>query len=210
MSTYSTTKVHPGDHLVHFFDDDDQLRAEVMDRHRPQLRSLLESLDGRVQMTLKAIYHEDVLLREVPPPAGEKTLLDLGCGWGAIAVGLALAAPDATVWAVDVNSRARELTAENAMRHRTRGRVAAPDAVPGELLFDEIWSNPPVRIGKDALHGLLAMWMARLAPDGSAYLVVGKNLGADTLQRWLIDSGFPTERIASSRGFRVLRVTARQ
>jgi 16S rRNA G1207 methylase RsmC len=78
------------------------------------------------------------------------------------------------------------------------------------LLFDEIWSNPPVRIGKDALHGLLAMWMARLAPDGSAYLVVGKNLGADTLQRWLIDSGFPTERIASSRGFRVLRVTARQ
>ena len=147
----------------------------------------------------------DVLLREVPPPTGEKTLLDLGCGWGAIAVGLALSAPDATVWAVDVNSRARELTAENATRHRARVRVVAPDSVPGELLFAQIWSYPPVRIGKDALHALLAMWMARLAPDGSAYLVVGKNLGADPLQRWLTDSGFPTERIASSRGFRVLR-----
>ncbi len=152
----------------------------------------------------------DVLLREVPPPEGEKTLLDLGCGWGPMAVGLALAAPDATVWAVDVNSRARELTSENAARHRARVRVSAPDAVPGELLFDEIWSNPPVRIGKDALHGLLAMWLGRLAPGGSAYLVVGKNLGADTLQRWLIDSGFPTERMASSRGFRILHVTARQ
>jgi len=152
----------------------------------------------------------EVLLREVPPPVGEKTLLDLGCGWGAIAVGLALAAPDSTVWAVDVNSRARELTAENATRHRARIRVAAPDAVPGELLFDEIWSNPPVRIGKDALHGLLAMWMPRLAPGGVAYLVVGKNLGADTLQQWLINAGFPTERIASSRGFRVLRVSARE
>ena len=151
----------------------------------------------------------DVLLRHVPPPVGEKTLLDLGCGWGAIAVGLALAAPESTVWAVDVNSRARELTAENAVRHRAHVRVAAPDSVPGELLFDEIWSNPPVRIGKDALHAMLAMWMARLAPDGSAYLVVGKNLGADPLQRWLTDSGFPTERIASSRGFRVLRVSAR-
>ncbi len=151
----------------------------------------------------------DVLLREVPPPVGEKTLLDLGCGWGAIAVGLALAAPDATVWAVDVNSRARELTAENATRHRARVHVCAPDAVPGELLFDEIWSNPPVRIGKDALHALLAVWLPRLAPGGSAHLVVGKNLGADPLQRWLIDSGFPTERIASSRGFRVLRVSSR-
>lgn len=149
----------------------------------------------------------EVLLDEVPPPQGEKTLLDLGCGWGAIAVGLALAAPEATVWAVDVNSRARELTSENASRHRARVRVAAPDAVPGELLFDEIWSNPPIRIGKDALHALLAMWMARLAPDGAAHLVVGKNLGADTLQRWLTDSGFPAERFASSRGFRVLRVS---
>lgn len=152
----------------------------------------------------------DVLLREVPPPTGEKTLLDLGCGWGPIAVGLALAAPSAEVWAVDVNSRARELTAENATRHRARVRVAAPDAVPGELLFDEIWSNPPVRIGKDALHALLALWMPRLAPGGMAYLVVGKNLGADTLQQWLINAGFPTDRIASSRGFRVLRVSARE
>ncbi|HKY56572.1 MAG TPA: methyltransferase [Aeromicrobium sp.] len=149
----------------------------------------------------------DVLLREIPAPTGEKTLLDLGCGWGPIAVGLALAAPLAEVWAVDVNSRARELTAANASRHRARVRVAAPDAVPGEILFDEIWSNPPVRIGKDELHALLAMWMPRLVPGGVAYLVVGKNLGSDSLQRWLADSGWPAERIASSRGFRVLRVS---
>jgi len=195
----------------HYFDADPQgsdrrrmVKATVFGRELDFMTSSgTFSPDGLDKAT-------DVLLREVPPPHGEKTLLDLGSGWGAIAVGLALAAPDATVWAVDVNSRARELTSENAARHRARVRVAAPDSVPGELLFDEIWSNPPVRIGKDALHGLLAMWMPRLAPDGSGYLVVGKNLGADTLQRWLIDSGFPTERIASSRGFRVLRVAARQ
>jgi 16S rRNA G1207 methylase RsmC len=151
----------------------------------------------------------EVLLAEVPPPTGEKMLLDLGCGWGAIAVGLALAAPDSTVWAVDINERARELTALNASRHRARVHVAAPQDVPGELLFDEIWSNPPVRIGKDELHVLLATWMARLARDGVAHLVVGKNLGADTLQRWLTDSGWPTERIASSRGFRILQVQRR-
>jgi 16S rRNA G1207 methylase RsmC len=150
-----------------------------------------------------------VLLGEVAPPAGEKTLLDLGCGWGPIAVGLALAAAESTVWAVDVNERARELTALNAARHRARVNVAAPESVPGNVRFDEIWSNPPVRIGKDALHVLLATWLPRLQLGGHAHLVVGKNLGADPLQRWLTESGWPAERIASSGGFRVLRVSAR-
>ena len=147
----------------------------------------------------------DFLLAEVPPPAGDKTVLDLGCGWGPIAVGIALANPQAGVWAVDVNERARDLTAQNAKRHRANVRVVGPDDVPGELLFDEIWSNPPIRVGKDALHVVLATWLPRLTRDGVAHLVVGKNLGADTLQRWLTDSGWPTERVASSKGFRILR-----
>ena len=151
----------------------------------------------------------EVLLSEVPLPTAPGTYLDLGCGWGPIALSLALSAPGGAVWAVDVNERARELTALNAQRHRLELRVAAPTDVPGEVEFDEIWSNPPVRIGKDALHVILAMWMPRLRRDGCAYLVIGKNLGSDSLQRWLTDSGWPTERIASSRGFRVLRVSAR-
>lgn len=151
-----------------------------------------------------------VLLDEVPPPTGARSLLDLGCGWGAIAVGLALAAPQSAVWAVDVNERARELTALNASRHRARVTVAAPENVPGNVKFDEIWSNPPVRIGKDALHVLLATWLPRLKRDGYAYLVVGKNLGADPLQRWLNDSGWPTERLASTQGFRILRASSHQ
>lgn len=151
----------------------------------------------------------EVLLHEAPLPTSAGTYLDLGCGWGPIALALALSAPGSAVWAVDVNERARELTALNAQRNRASVRACAPESVPGEITFDQIWSNPPIRIGKDALHALLALWMARLRPEGVAYLVVGKNLGADPLQRWLTDSGWPTERIASSRGFRVLRVSAR-
>lgn len=149
----------------------------------------------------------EVLLAEVPLPTAPGTFVDLGCGWGPIALSLALSAPGSTVWAVDINERARELTALNAQRHRASVRVAAPTDVPGELEFDAIWSNPPIRIGKDALHVLLAMWMPRLKRDGCAYLVVGKNLGSDSLQRWLTEAGWPTERVASSRGFRVLRVS---
>lgn len=145
-----------------------------------------------------------LLLAELAPP-GDGVLLDLGCGWGPIACALAAAAPTAEVWALDVNERARELTAANAARLGVAVRVAAPQEVPPDVCFNEIWSNPPIRIGKAALHTLLVTWLARLAPGGVANLVVGKNLGADSLQRWITDQGYPTQRLASSQGFRILR-----
>jgi 16S rRNA G1207 methylase RsmC len=194
----------------HYFDE----RPETPDRRR-EIKVRLAGHDLRV-ITSAGTFSPDrvdkateVLLTEVQLPTGPGTYLDLGSGWGPIALSLALSAPGSTVWAVDVNERARELTALNAQRHRLALRVAAPTDVPGEVEFDEIWSNPPVRIGKDALHVLLATWIPRLKRGGCAYLVIGKNLGSDSLQRWLIDNGWPTERIASSGGFRVLRVASR-
>jgi 16S rRNA (guanine1207-N2)-methyltransferase len=146
-----------------------------------------------------------VLFRETEPPRGG-TFLDLGCGYGVIGLAIAVAAPAARVWAVDVNERAVLLANENAAALGVTDRYTAvtPDAVPADLVFDEIWSNPPIRVGKEALHDLLLTWLPRMAPDGRAVMVVGKNLGADSLQRWLGELGFPTERLASAKGFRVL------
>ena len=151
-----------------------------------------------------------VLLRSATPPAGAARLLDLGCGWGVLAVALATACPDAVVDAVDVNPRALTLCADNARAHRVAGRVRPmlPDAADPAVRYDEIWSNPPIRIGKDALHELLLTWLPRLAPDGIARLVVGRNLGADSLQRWLVDQGWACTRTASAKGFRVFAVSA--
>jgi 16S rRNA G1207 methylase RsmC len=149
-----------------------------------------------------------VLFRETDPPSDGSTFLDLGCGYGVIGLSLALARPQARVWGVDVNERAVLLADENARALGVGDRftAATPDAVPAEVMFDEIWSNPPIRIGKEALHALLLTWLPRLAPGGRAVLVVGKNLGGDSLQRWLGEQGWPTERIGSAKGFRVLEV----
>jgi 16S rRNA (guanine1207-N2)-methyltransferase len=152
-----------------------------------------------------------VLFRETRPPESGRSYLDLGCGYGVIAAALAVARPEAEVWAVDVNERAVLLTRENAtsLGVADRLRAATPADVPPSQRFDEIWSNPPIRIGKEALHALLLDWLPRLTPGGRAVMVVGKNLGADSLQRWLGDRGYPTIRLASAKGFRVLetRVT---
>jgi 16S rRNA (guanine1207-N2)-methyltransferase len=150
-----------------------------------------------------------VLLRKGDLPSGG-TLLDLGCGYGPIACVLATSAPDATVYAIDVNSRARELAAANAETLGLSGvRVCAPDDVPADVVFDEIWSNPPTHVGKDALHQLLQQWLPRLAPAGVAWLVINRHLGGDSLHTWLTGAGWDVQRTASQKGYRVLRVTAR-
>ncbi|MCO5997014.1 class I SAM-dependent methyltransferase [Actinoallomurus rhizosphaericola] len=148
-----------------------------------------------------------VLLETVPPPPPEGNLLDLGCGYGPIALTMASRSPQAMIWGVDVNERALTIAEQNA---RTAGldnvKFGLADRIDPALRFAAIWSNPPIRIGKQALHTLLQTWLARLAPGGRAHLVVQKNLGSDSLQRWLRDQGHPTERIASRAGYRVLAV----
>jgi 16S rRNA (guanine1207-N2)-methyltransferase len=146
-----------------------------------------------------------VLFRETEPPAGGR-VLDLGCGYGVIGLAICVAVPDTKVTAVDVNRRAVLLANQNAEALGVRDRFAAatPEEVPTGEAYDEIWSNPPIRIGKAALHELLLTWLPRLATGGRAVMVVGKNLGADSLQRWLGEQGYPTRRLASAKGFRIL------
>lgn len=152
-----------------------------------------------------------LLLAAAPPPPAEGHVLDLGSGYGPIAVVIALRAPRAQVWAVDVNTRALALTAENAERAGCGARVhavAAPD-IPPEVCFSAIYSNPPIRIGKAALHELLGTWLPRLEPaHGRAWLVVHKHLGSDSLARWLQEQGYGVGRLVSRMGYRVLEVRA--
>jgi 16S rRNA (guanine1207-N2)-methyltransferase len=176
----------------------------------------LDLLDGSVELvTDRGVFAADrldagtlVLLEVAPPPPATGHLLDLGCGYGPIAVALARRAPGATVWAVDVNRRAVELAAANAARLGLGNvRAVPPEAVPEDLSFSEIWSNPPIRVGKAALHDMLRTWLARLRPGGQACLVVGRNLGADSLHSWLEEDGWPAARIAARAGYRLLLVT---
>jgi len=158
-----------------------------------------------------------VLLRHVPPPpAGD--ILDLGCGWGPLALTAALLEPGARVTAVDVNERALDLLRRNVERVRSRAALApieavTPGQVPADATFDALWSNPPIRVGKAALHDLLTAWIPRVRSGGDVYLVVQKHLGADSLASWLSvqsdDAGVPwgsTEKIGSAKGFRVLHL----
>jgi 16S rRNA (guanine1207-N2)-methyltransferase len=148
-----------------------------------------------------------ILIELAPNPPDRGALLDLGCGYGPITVAAALRAPNATIWAVDVDDRALLLTEQNVRRLRLANVVtASPRAVPPDIAFAAIYSNPPTRIGKHALRALMAYWLARLERRGRAYLVIKQSAGADGMAHWLSEAGFPVRRYAAKRGYRLLEV----
>lgn len=170
-------------------------------------RSMVLRTDRGVFSGTKVDPGSKYLLLEAPAPPAVGVFVDLGCGYGPLACTLAARAPDADVWAVDVNRRALELCRANAADLGLANlRAVDPDDVPPDLAVDLLWSNPPIRIGKEALHRLLLTWLGRLTPEGSAVLVVQKHLGADSLQRWLRDEGWKVARLGSRSGYRLLEV----
>ncbi len=194
----------------HYFDP----RPEVASKpHTVRLRAAGLDLELQADRGVFGSKRIDLgtltLLKEAPPPPAEGDILDLGAGYGPIAIMLAKASPRARIWAVDVNDRALELARANvAAAGVANVTVAGPDEVPDSVRFKAIYSNPPVRVGKAALHEILERWLDRLAPGGAAYLVVQRNLGSDSLAAWLAASGRAVDRLKSKKGYRILRVRA--
>jgi 16S rRNA (guanine1207-N2)-methyltransferase len=195
--------------VAHYFSEQPETasRPASVDLVLPDLHLRLET-DRGVFSPERIDVGTRVLLESVPPPPQEGDLLDLGCGYGPIALTMAKRAPGATVWAIDVNRRGLELTERNASKAGL-GNVRAVhiDEVPDGVTFRAIWSNPAIRIGKQALHQMLTRWLTRLTPDGVAHLVVQKHLGSDSLQRWLGEQGWQASREASRAAYRILKVT---
>ncbi|WP_460776454.1 class I SAM-dependent methyltransferase [Microbacterium sp. GXF7504] len=184
-----------------------------------KLRTIRVTLAGRdIEVTTAGgVFSPDrldagtaVLLSHTPPPPPGGNLLDLGCGWGPISLSLAMQSPRATVWAVDVNERALDLVRRNAEGLGLDNvNAVTPEDVPEDVSFRGIRSNPPIRVGKQVLHGMLEHWLPRLDERSDAWLVVARNLGADSLQRWITASfptGYSAHRAATARGYRVLKV----
>lgn len=195
-------------HGAHYFSEqpESSSRPGAVQLVLPDLHLKLET-DRGVFSPERIDLGTKILLETVPPPPQEGDLLDLGCGYGPIALTMASRAPSATVWAVDVNRRSLELTERNAAAARLyKVRPVYVDDVPDDVKFRAIWSNPAIRIGKAALHEMLTRWLTRLTPDGVAYLVVQKHLGSDSLQRWLAEQGWQASRFASRAAYRILKV----
>ena len=198
-----------GDHGHYFSSEPDASSAPAsVDLVLPDLHLTLRT-DRGVFSGTRVDPGTKLLLLELPPPSEwpEGPVVDVGAGYGPIACAAAVRAPDRRIWAVEVNARAADLCRVNAAAHELDVHTVAPDDVPDSLRPGLIVSNPPIRVGKAALHELLETWMGRLLPGGEAWLVVQRNLGADSLASWMESRSWQVARTRSRQGYRILRVT---
>lgn len=209
------TQDNPTTPQSHYFSASPEVRSErhqfTLPSPRGDLHVMTESgvFSQRGLDKGTAVLLDTMRRHPMPPPPDGSSLCDLGCGSGAIALTLATTFPTCTVYAVDVNERARQLCAQNASTNEISNIVVvAPEQIDEHFHFARIWSNPPIRIGKTELHTLLETWLARLELTGRADIVVSKNLGADSLSHWIESLGYAVTRVASSKGFRVLDITS--
>lgn len=197
---------------THYFTDHAPATAEQRREMRVRLAGQMRSVyvaDG--VFSTKGLDKATAILLDVAPrPRG--LVADLGCGWGPISLDIALGNPDTRVWALDVNSRALDLTRLNAARlgaesiEVKEATAALAYAQREGVRFDAIRSNPPVRIGKNEVRALMEAWCALLCDDGEATFVMSRHLGADSLAAYLSKRGFDVERLASKQGFRVIQL----
>jgi len=149
----------------------------------------------------------DVLSEKYYGPKPE-LIVDVGCGYGPIACVVADRFPEAKIIGVETNERARVLAEKNCRKNigGERIRILSPAEVDDTIMVDMIVSNPPIRVGKEAMYELLRGWSTRLNPGGQMWLVIAKNLGSDSAAAYIEhELKMKVTRVSSKKGFRVLK-----
>ena len=147
------------------------------------------------------------LLLEALPEKMDGDILDLGCGWGVIGISIAKKWPETRVTMADVNTRALDLSRENAKRNRAEVTCVESDgmaALAGQT-FDAVVTNPPIRAGKQVIYKMFADAAKSLKTGGALYLVIRKQQGAESCMKYLQTIYGSVEKLDRSGGFWVIR-----
>lgn len=133
-------------------------------------------------------------------------VLDIGCGWGPVGIIVAALNPNASLCFSDVNERALKLTEENLRLNHISAQVLQSDGFERlEGFYDHILFNPPIRSGKENIYRLFRESADHLSPSGYLHIVIRKQQGAESAQRYLSTLFTEVIRTARSSGYHVLR-----
>lgn len=151
-----------------------------------------------------------VLLEALPALGGR--ILDLGCGWGPVGAALGMKYPDAEIVMTDVNERAVDLAKRNLQLNGVKNALVLQgdgyENVQGK--FDAIILNPPIRTGKQVIYAMFADGRDYLAENGALYIVIRKQQGAESAEKYLKTIYGSVERIAREKGYWVLKCSEAQ
>lgn len=189
-----------------YYEDNRDLAHDVQELSVELLGLSFHFLTDAGVFSKNAIDYGSRVLLDNFQPEGAKTLLDVGCGYGTLALTLAKKyGLKATL--VDVNSRALDLAKKNADKNNIEVNDIflsnIYDNVEGK--FDAIISNPPIRAGKEVVHTILSDAYEHLNDDGHLTIVIQKKQGAPSAQKKMKDVFGNCEIVAKDKGYYILR-----
>ena len=169
-------------------------------------RALTYQTDSGVFSRTELDRGTEVLLDALPDEISGD-VLDMGCGYGALGVAMAAVNPNARLVMTDVNERAAGLARDNARANGVQAETLVGDgyaAVAGRT-FDWIFTNPPIRAGKQVIYKMFADGAASLNEGGVMILVIRKQQGAPSAITYLKTLFGEVETIEKKSGFWIIR-----
>lgn len=147
------------------------------------------------------------LLKYLEIDKSVKKVLDVGCGVGVIGLALAKANPQMQVEMIDVNLRAIELANLNALNNKINNAIAYESDLLSNVKskFDLIISNPPIRAGKQIVHGIVDQAFLHLEKNGQLWIVIQKKQGANSMVKKMIEVFDNCLIIAKEKGYWILK-----
>ena len=146
------------------------------------------------------------LLCKALPADLSGSVLDMGCGWGAMTVMTLAKCPGVQMTMADVNERALGLAVSNVQKNHMQAEAVLSDGfdkIEGE--FDAVITNPPIRAGKAVIYKMFEDAKAHLREGGALYLVIRKQQGAPSALKFLKELYTKAEVIERDGGYWIIR-----
>ena len=193
--------------MSHYYVNDNNLKSDKhIVTYTYKGNVLKYNADNGVFSKDRVDFGTNVLLNALPDIEDNKKILDVGCGYGVIGIAIAKSNKKIMAEMVDVNERAVDLAKENINLNKVDNvKVYLSNLYEKvEGTFDYIISNPPIRAGKEIVHGVAACGYEHLKAGGKIYLVIQKKQGAPSLEKKLLEVFGNVETVDKRNGYFVL------
>ncbi|MDV6377344.1 class I SAM-dependent methyltransferase [Sporosarcina sp. GW1-11] len=140
-------------------------------------------------------------------PSVEGDLLEIGCGYGPIALSIASDFPERLVHMVDVNERALALSKTNAQNNQLQNvKIYESNGIDQveQAGFAAILTNPPIRAGKQTVFSFYEGAYEKLASGGELWVVIQKKQGAPSTVAYLKELFGNVATVAKKKGYFIL------
>jgi len=195
--------------LAHYFTNENNLKSEIRTiRYTNGAFSLVFNSDNGVfskdHLDFGSKLLIETIIKNVDNTDKNKSILDVGCGYGFIGISLAKILNSKVVM-VDINKRAIHLANMNIKENKVNAQAFESNIYENvKEKFDVIVSNPPIRAGKNIVLEILERAHEFLNINGELWFVIRKDQGAKSIAKEL-EKIYKIEIMEKSKGFYIFR-----